>query len=219
MIPALVMSPTFLGFIAASVILAVTPGPGVIYIVTRTLSQGRKAGLASVCGIAIGGLGNAAAASIGLAAVLSASATAFLVVKLAGAAYFVMLGIKTLRARPISEVARTGETSHVSLTGVFCDGLLLAALNPKTTLFFAALLPQFINPVFPALAQSLILSCVFVCVAFCTDAGYALTAAALAPNIDERSAWRPYGRYVTGLTLIGLGVLAALAHPHRLPEP
>ena len=83
MISALVLSPAFLGFIAASVVLAVTPGPGVIYIVTRTLSRGRNAGLASVCGIAIGGLGNAVAASIGLAAVLSASATAFLVIKLA----------------------------------------------------------------------------------------------------------------------------------------
>ena len=130
-----------------------------------------------------------------------------------------ILGIRTLCARPKPEVARTGETSQLSLIGVFCDGLLLAALNPKTTLFFAALLPQFINPALPPLAQSLILSCVFVCIAFCTDAGYALTAAALAPNIGARSAWRPYGRYVTGLTLIGLGVVAAFAHAHRLPEP
>lgn len=99
MIGTYVTSPTFVAFLIASLILAVTPGPGVLYIVTQTLGQGRKAGLASVWGIALGNLGNAAAASVGLAAVLAASSTAFVVVKLAGAAYLVFLGIKALRTK------------------------------------------------------------------------------------------------------------------------
>jgi threonine/homoserine/homoserine lactone efflux protein len=96
MTEALFKSPTFAAFLIASLILAVTPGPGVVYIVTQTLVQGRKAGLASIGGIALGDLGNAAAASAGLAAVFAASATAFVVVKFAGSAYFVFLGIRAL---------------------------------------------------------------------------------------------------------------------------
>src|ERR1017187_7702159 len=99
MIGTLFTSPTFVAFIVASLILAITPGPGVVYIVTQTLGQGRKAGLASIGGIALGNLGNASAASVGLAAVFAASSTAFVVVKLAGAAYLVFLGIKALRER------------------------------------------------------------------------------------------------------------------------
>src|SRR5271154_1317467 len=105
MLEATVSSPAFAAFVFASLVLAVTPGPGVIYLVTRTLSRGRKAGLASIGGIALGDLGNAVAASVGLAAVLSASATAFVAVKLAGAAYLIFLGIKALRAPHAAPVA------------------------------------------------------------------------------------------------------------------
>src|SRR5580692_1145427 len=100
MIESLVMSPQFATFLIASLLLAITPGPGVIYILTRTLSQGRAAGLASVCGIALGNLANAAVASLGLAVVIAASSTAFTVVKFVGAAYLVFLGVHTLRAKP-----------------------------------------------------------------------------------------------------------------------
>ncbi len=106
------MSSTFAAFLIASTILAVTPGPGVIYVVTRTLSRGRQAGLASVGGIALGNLANATAASLGLAALLAASATAFAVMKLAGAAYLVFLGVKSLKPKPVIEVPRA--TDRVS---------------------------------------------------------------------------------------------------------
>jgi threonine/homoserine/homoserine lactone efflux protein len=211
MIATIVSSPTFAAFIFASVILAITPGPGVLYIVTRTLSQGRKAGLASVGGIALGNLGNAAAASVGLAAVLAASAAAFLVIKLAGAAYLVFLGIKVLRARAAAEVSV--RPIGVSPVRLFRDGFFVALLNPKTTLFFAALLPQFINPGASPLGQSLVFGCLFVSIAMCTDTMYALTASALAPAMGKRSRWGSYGRYLSAATFIGLGVYAAFGNP------
>lgn len=211
MVHMLVTSPTFAAFVVASLILAVTPGPGVVYIVTRTLRQGRKAGLSSIGGIALGNLGNAAAASVGLAAVLAASSTAFMVVKIAGAAYLVYLGLKALCARHSAEAAES--RAGASPRQLFRDGVVVALLNPKTALFFAALLPQFINPGASPLAQSLVLGCVFVCIAMCTDSIYVFTAATLGTRIRQRSAWRPFGKYVTAATFIGLGVYAAFASP------
>lgn len=205
-------SPTFVAFLVASVVLAVTPGPGVVYIVTQTLGQGRKAGLASIGGIAVGNLGNATAASVGLAAVFAVSSTAFVAVKLAGAAYLVFLGIRALRTKAtIGNGVRANRTSPVRL---FRDGFFVALLNPKTALFFAALLPQFINPSASPLRQSVVLGCVFVSIAMCTDTIYVLTASAMASSIGRRSGWwRPYGRYVSAATFIGLGVYAAFATP------
>jgi threonine/homoserine/homoserine lactone efflux protein len=204
-------SPTFVAFLIASLVLAVTPGPGVVYIVTQTLGQGRKAGLASIGGIAFGNLGNASAASIGLAAVFAASATAFIVVKLTGAMYLVFLGIKALRTKRTTTNAALARRS--SPARLFRDGFLVALFNPKTALFFAALLPQFINPSASPLGQSLVLGGVFVGVAMCTDTIYVLTASALASTIRRRSGWRPYGRYLSAATFIALGVYAALASP------
>jgi threonine/homoserine/homoserine lactone efflux protein len=210
LIQALLTSP-FAAFLFASLILAVTPGPGVIYIVTRTLGQGRKAGFASIGGIALGDLGNATAASVGLAALLSASATAFVIVKLTGAAYLIFLGVKALWARSAAPVMVNRRRE--SPARLFRDGFLVALLNPKTALFFAALLPQFIDPGASPLWQSLVLSCVFVAIAVCTDTLYMLTASALAPAISRRGDSRMYGRYITAATFIGLGVYAALANP------
>jgi threonine/homoserine/homoserine lactone efflux protein len=211
MIETIITSPTLVAFLIASLVLAVTPGPGVVYIVTQTLGQGRKAGLASICGIALGNLGNAAAASVGLAAVFAASATAFVVVKISGAAYLVFLGIKALRNR--SPVQDAGSHKRISPARLFRDGFLVALLNPKTALFFAALLPQFINPDASPLGQSLVFGSVFVLIAMCTDTIYVLCASALASTIRQRSAWRPYGRYISAASFIGLGVYAAFASP------
>jgi threonine/homoserine/homoserine lactone efflux protein len=209
MLHSMLMSSTFAAFLIAGTILAVTPGPGVIYVVTRTLSRGRQAGLASVGGIALGNLANATAASLGLAALLAASATAFAVMKLAGAAYLVFLGVRALRAKP--QVRAPAAADRATNLRLFADGFLVALLNPKTALFFAALLPQFINPDAPPLAQGLILACVFVSIAVCTDTIYVLAAAALAPKFTADSSSRDVGRYVTAATLIGLGVYAALS--------
>jgi threonine/homoserine/homoserine lactone efflux protein len=175
------LSPTLAVFVFASLVLAVTPGPGVIYLVTRTLAGGRRAGLASVGGVALGNLGNAAVASVGLAAVLAVSARAFTAVKLAGAAYLLYLGIRELRR---ARHAPGGQTRPpVTRTRVFRDGFLVALLNPKTALFFGAFLPQFVDPARPPLAQSLALGAAFVAIAVCTDTLYVLAAARLGPRI------------------------------------
>jgi len=203
-------SPAFAAFIFASIVLAVTPGPGVIYLVTRTLSRGRKAGLASIGGIALGDLGNAFAASIGLAAVLSASAAAFVAVKFAGAGYLVFLGVRALRA---PRTAQLSAPIKASLVRPFRDAFWVALLNPKTALFFAALMPQFIDPRRSSLGQSLILGGVFVAIAMCTDTLYVLAASALAPALTQRSRWLPCGKYLSAAAFIGLGIYAAFASP------
>jgi threonine/homoserine/homoserine lactone efflux protein len=202
----------FIAFLLASLLLAATPGPGVLYIVACTLGQGSSSGLASVCGIALGGITNATAASVGLAALLSASDAAFTVVKLAGAAYFLWLGVKTLCA---SSAVQAGASHSTAPKRAFRDGFWVALLNPKTTLFFAALLPQFIRPGISALGQSLFLSCIFVLIALCTDTIYVLTAAALSPAILQRSQLRRYGRTITATTLICLGIYSAIATPYH----
>ena len=131
-------SATLLGaFVVASLVLAVSPGPGVLYIVTRSLAQGRRAGLLSVAGVAAGNLCNALAAAFGLAALFAVSSTAFAIVKYAGAAYLVVLGVKALLAgsRPAGPLEAATLPRRRSLLR---DGFLVALLNPKTTLFFAA---------------------------------------------------------------------------------
>jgi threonine/homoserine/homoserine lactone efflux protein len=191
-------------FLIASVILAVTPGPGVLYIVTRSLTQGRRFGLASVAGVALGNLGNAVGASIGLAAVFAVSALAFTIVKYLGALYLVYLGLRAIRSPRLDrEVAKL---EPASLRRIFRDGFIVALLNPKTAIFFAAFLPQFMTADSPAIVQSLTLGSVFVAIAAVTDTGYALAAGALAPVLTRARGIRAVGRYLTGGSFIGLGI-------------
>jgi threonine/homoserine/homoserine lactone efflux protein len=209
---ALSVSPKLLAFVLASLVLALVPGPAVIYLMTQTLSRGRHAGLASVGGIAIGNLMNAAAASFGLAAILATSASAFALIKLAGAGYLIFLGIKTLRSKgePMSAVASIPAHSRE----LFRDAVLVAFLNPKTALFFAALLPQFVDASAGSLlTQNLLLAGTFVAIALCTDTLYVLTASGLRAAIARRSAWTRWGRRLSAATFIALGVYAAVASP------
>ncbi len=201
------MSPTFALFLFASFILAVTPGPGVIFLVTRTLSQGRAAGLASIGGVALGNFGNAAAASLGLAVLFAASSSAFLIVKLAGAGYLMFLGLRALTSNtaPVSAAGR----APISQFKAFRDGFLVALLNPKTALFFAAFLPQFIGPGGSPLRQSLLLGAAFVLIAICTDTAYVFAAHALGLRFINPLR-RPYGRYLTATALLALGVCLAV---------
>jgi threonine/homoserine/homoserine lactone efflux protein len=193
---------TLLAFLAASLVLSITPGPGVFYIVTRTLAQGRRAGLASVAGVALGNLGNAAAAALGLAALLAVSSLAFTLVKLAGATYLVWLAIQALRAR--RPQAAPADAAPARASGrVFRDGVLVALLNPKTTLFFAAFLPQFIDPAGSAIGQSLAFGAAFVAIAASTDCVYALAAGAIAPRLARGRALAA-GRWVLAGAYLGL---------------
>jgi threonine/homoserine/homoserine lactone efflux protein len=201
-----VISPTLAVFLLASLVLAVTPGPGVIYLVTRTLAGGPRAGLASVGGVALGNLANAALASLGLAAVLAVSARAFTAVKLAGAAYLLYLGVRELRRACPPQ----GDPPRPTITGVrvFRDGFLVALLNPKTAIFFGAFLPQFVDPTRPPLVQSLALGAAFVAIAACTDTLYVMATNRLGPGI-ARLGVKPAMARLAGLSFIALGLVVA----------
>ena len=199
--------PLFSAFLLASLILAVTPGPGVLYIVTRSLTQGRRSGLISVAGVALGNLGNALAAALGLAALFAVSSAAFSVVRYAGAAYLIYLGIGMFR----TPVARApGDVESVPSLRVFRDGFVVALFNPKTTLFFAAFLPQFMTPELSPVLQSMLLGTLFVGIAALTDSIYALAAGIVAPALRRSSTGR-LGRWFGGSIYLGLGVFTALA--------
>lgn len=199
--------PLFSAFLVASFILAVTPGPGVLYIVTRSLVQGRRSGVVSVAGVALGNLGNALAAAIGLAALFAVSSLAFSVVKYAGALYLVYLGLKMLRSSPAGHLPNV---VHAPATRVFRDGFVVALLNPKTTVFFAAFLPQFMSHDVSPMLQSMSLGALFVVIAAITDSVYALAAGAVAPALRRRGAGR-LGRWLGSGMFIGLGIFTALA--------
>jgi threonine/homoserine/homoserine lactone efflux protein len=204
--------PLLLAFMAASLVLALTPGPGVIYILARTLAQGRASGLASVLGVALGNLGNAVGAALGLALLFAASSAAFTVVKLAGAAYLVCLGWRLWRSASPDEGLSAWRTPPARRPGeVLREGVVVALLNPKTTLFFAAFLPQFISAPGHALQQSLLLGALFVAIAACTDLAYVGLASWLAPRLKAATTARRLGQRAAGTAFIGLGLLAAFA--------
>lgn len=200
--------PLLSAFLLVSLALALTPGPGVIYIITRSMVQGRRCGLASVAGVALGNLGNAVAASVGLAALFAVSSAAFAVVKYAGALYLIYLGLRLLLAEPGGSGAAAAPA--VSHGRVFRDGLVVALLNPKTTVFFAAFLPQFLDPGAPPMLQSIALGAMFVAVAAVTDSAYALAAGAAAAML-RRNGWGGAGRWLGGGMFVGLGVFAAVS--------
>ncbi|RST51071.1 LysE family translocator [Variovorax sp. MHTC-1] len=202
-------TPLLLAFVGASLVLALTPGPAVVYIVARTLAQGRACGLASVLGVALGNLANAVGAALGLAALFAVSSTAFTVVKWAGAAYLVYLGIRMWLATPAVADA-TPRAPRKPLRRVFRDGFVVALLNPKTTLFFAAFLPQFMDAHASPLMQTLALGSVFVGVACCTDLFYVLTASLVAPRLGGAARHAVWGNRLAGTSFIGLGVLTAM---------
>ena len=194
-------------FLVASFVLAVTPGPGVFYIVTRSVVEGRAAGLASVIGVALGNLGSAIGASVGLAAIVSASSVAFEVVRYLGALYLFYLGWKALRAHePQSAPAPSGQNA-----GVARDGFVVALLNPKTALFFAAFLPQFVAPSTSHVLQPLILGVLFVFIAASTDTLYALFASLAAPYFSRARSAVSGARFAVCGAYFGLGLFAVLS--------
>ena len=201
--------PLLSAFLLASLVLASTPGPGGFYIVTRSATQGRAAGLASVAGVALGNLGNAVGASLGLAALFAVASVAFAVVKYVGAVYLVWLGMQALRA-PAAHGTRPLVVAG-SLRRVFADGFVVALLNPKTALFFAAFLPQFLPDPHAPVAQAILLGALFVLIAAITDSLYALGAGALRPLLGGGPRVARGGRYASASAFIGLGLLTAVS--------
>jgi len=196
--------------------LAVPPAPTFLfYGMLRSMSDlfPPCAGLVSVAGITLGNLGNALAAALGLAALFAVSALAFTVIKYAGALYLVYLGVQMLRAT--DNGAAQAEPMPASLRRIFRDGVVVSLLNPKTTVFFAAFLPQFMSPAVAPLPQSMALGALFVAIAAVTDSLYALAAGSVAPALTQlrgtqTSSWLSLGRRAGGGLFIGLGVFTAL---------
>jgi threonine/homoserine/homoserine lactone efflux protein len=201
--------PLLLAFVGASLVLALTPGPAVVYIVARTVAQGRACGLASVMGVALGNLANAVGAALGLAALFAVSSSAFTVVKWAGAAYLVYLGVRMWLAAPAGLDTAPQEPAQ-PLRRVFRDGFVVALLNPKTTLFFAAFLPQFMDSQASPLVQTLSLAGIFIAIAGCTDLIYVLTASWVAGRLGRAAKHALWGNRLAGTSFIGLGLLTAM---------
>jgi threonine/homoserine/homoserine lactone efflux protein len=197
-------------FISASLALLVIPGPAVLYIITRSLGQGKKAGLFSVLGIEIGSLIHVAAAALGLSALLMRSATLYSVVKYLGAAYLVYLGVRRLLEPAAALPARVEPIGSPSR--ILRQGIVVNVLNPKTALFFFAFLPQFVEPAFGHVAlQVVLLGLLFVGMATITDGAYALLSGTLRGTLAQSRAFPVVQRYGTGAVYIGLGLGAALS--------
>lgn len=200
---------TILAFGAATIALLFIPGPAVIYILNRSISDGRNVGLAAVGGLEIGDAIQALFAALGLSAVLATSASLFNVVKWAGVAYLLYVGTRTLMTVP-SELGQ--DNAHVSRRQAFRQGILVNALNPKTALFFLSISPQFVNPnAEHATAQSLVLGAEFVVLATLFNGSLTLVASALRDLLLKGSALPFIRRYVSGCVFIALGLLAATA--------
>lgn len=202
--------PMLAGFIAAALVILLIPGPAVLYIVTRSIAQGRRAGLVSVLGLSTGALVHVVAATVGLSAILVASASAFTVVKMLGAAYLVYLGVRALLAHREGRDADAAPPR--SLSRIFRDGIIVSVLNPKIGVFFVAFLPQFVDPAGgPVPQQVLFLGLLYVGLALITDGMYALAAASLRRWLDGRVLRGPIPQYASGAIYIGLGVTTALS--------
>ncbi len=204
-----------LAFVGATVILLLIPGPAVVLNLNRTLSDGRSHGLATVAGLEIGDMIQASLAALGLSAVLATSANLFNVIKWVGVGYLLYTGIKTLVTRPTE---LNSDTSHTTLAQSFRQGILVNALNPKTSLFFLSIFPQFVDAnADNAKTQSLVLGLVFVVLATVFNGSYTLMASGLRNYLLRGRAVYVMRRYVSGFAFIGLALLAMTAgHPAKV---
>lgn len=200
---------SFLAFLVAAVILAVTPGPGIAYVVARTVAGGRTEGLASCFGTGMGGMLHVLAAALGLSLIVAQSAVAFSVVKYLGAAYLIYLGLRLLLrtddAFKIDRVASQGARRAL------LEGVLVEALNVKTALFFLAFLPQFVTPGEPLVPQLVLLGSICVTLNTLVDVAAVFAADRLLQSGTARAARARLLTRMSGVTMLGLGAYLALA--------
>ena len=201
-------------FAAAAIALLVIPGPAVLYIVTQSIEHGRTAGLVSMLGIQTGGLVHVLAAALGVSALLMRSATAFEIVKFAGAGYLIFLGLRKLFSRERFET--TSERPPRRLDRLYRQGIVVNVLNPKTALFFLAFLPQFVDSTRGAAwAQILLLGLLFAVLAIISDGMYALAAGTASDWLRGNPRFLRAERWISGTVLVGLGLTAALSGSNR----
>jgi threonine/homoserine/homoserine lactone efflux protein len=206
-------SSTLLVFGAAALALIVVPGPAVLYIVAQSIDRGRLAGFVSALGVAVGGLVHVTAAAIGLSSLLVSSATAFNVVKYAGAGYLIGLGLWTILRRPDEPDVEIPKERRLSRR--FWQGVVVNVLNPKTALFFFAFLPQFVDPDKGSAALQIgVLGLLFVVLAVASDSMWALAAGTASERLRGNRRFLGVQRYVSGSVFCGLGALTAVAKRH-----
>ena len=195
-------------FLIASLALLLTPGPAVLYIVARSINQGRMAGIVSVLGVETANFFHASAAALGLSAILLSSALAFDIVKYLGAAYLIYLGIRKILPR--EDQAKTEVDKQESLSRIYSQGFVVNLFNPKTALFFFAFLPQFVNTSNGNITlQIFLLGMMFVLMGVITDSAYAIISSSIANQLNVNQNFARNQRYFTGLFYIGLGVVTA----------
>jgi threonine/homoserine/homoserine lactone efflux protein len=198
-------------FISAALVLLLVPGPAVLYIFARSVEQGRPAGFVSILGIHTATLVHVAAAALGLSAVLASSALAFSVVKYAGAAYLIWLGLKKIFGRVEALDVNVTLQGH-GYARLFRDGFIVNLLNPKTALFFLAFLPQFIEIDRGHVGMQIaFLGLLFTSLGIITDGCYALAAGSVGSWLKRSRGYLEVERYVSGVLFIGLGLTAALS--------
>lgn len=196
-------------FVLASILLAITPGPDMIYIATRSIAQGKNTGLVSVLGVNTGILIHTFAAALGLSALIAASAVAFSIVKYAGAGYLIYLGIQTFLSK--SDRLEIGSTARAKLSQVFYQGLLVNLFNPKIILFFLAFLPQFVDSSQGNVKlQLLFLGILFVAVTIPISIGVGLAGGQLGIWLRAKKGVQQATKWVTGSIYIALGLTTAM---------
>jgi threonine/homoserine/homoserine lactone efflux protein len=202
----------FLLFLAAALLVAITPGPGIFYVAARTLAGGRAEGLASSFGTGVGGLVHVLAGAVGISALVMASAEAFTLLKIGGALYLIWLGLKTWRE------ARIAEPMGVETTGArraFREGIVVEALNPKTAAFFLAFIPQFVDPSANVAQQFIVLGLISVALNTAADVVVTHWAAKARAGLAKRPSLIVKMRQTSGVVMCGLG--ASLLFARRTP--
>ncbi len=197
-------------FALAALALIAIPGPNMIYVATRSMSEGRRSGFASALGLLTGTMINVAAAAAGLSALIASSATAFNALRYLGAAYLIVLGLKALLQR--ADAHADAQPRPVSLARAYRQAIVVQLLNPKVALFFLAFLPQFVDPARgPVATQVLVFGAILGTLGFAMDCGYAVAAGVAA----KRFGGFQYGRQLTGAVYLALGAAAALTGGRR----
>lgn len=202
----------WLVFFSAALALNVSPGPDLLFVLSRTLSGGRRVGVASACGVCSGALVHVAAAALGISAILATSALAFAVVKYVGAAYLLYLGIQALRSAGAGMQLNLNAAPRTSAWQAYRQGILVDILNPKAAIFFMAFLPQFVRADQGAVAvQLLVLGVLVVMVAIVVECALVLLAARASSALRENRRLSQWLDRVLGSVLIGLGIRLGLA--------
>ena len=203
---------SLIAFALAAVVLAITPGPGMAYVIACTVSGGRSEGLASCLGTGIGGLLHVIAAALGLSLIVAQSAVAFTVVKYLGAAYLIAVGLRRLLG--LERAAEPQTRTPRDLSRLYRQGIVVNTLNPKTALFFLAFLPQFVDPERGTpWMQILVLGLLFATLGFLSDGVWAVVAGTLGERLRRSRRFPAVQRYASGAVFVGLGAVAALTAP------